>query len=101
MKKPHRMSAFKPTTDDWYPSYRLDGWWQGKEHQTLVEVSCLELLGPEGDWRVCVWGGDDFGMELDFSGDDAQSKSTLLFLDLIAQDTITRQDLIDRGFARA
>ena len=47
-----------PTSEDWYPT--IDG---------KLKVSLLYLGGPTKRperWRVCVWGGDDFGMERDF-----------------------------------
>jgi len=51
--------TLKPTNDDWHPNYPGN----------LVKVS-LTQTGPNppinGDFRVCVWGRDDFGMERDF-----------------------------------
>lgn len=46
------------TKEDWYPT-----------HDGEVQVSLLPLKKIEGEaqlWRVCIWGGDDFGMEKDF-----------------------------------
>lgn len=58
-----RISVFKPTQEDWHPAWQLTSWWRGKRGQRLVEVSFLELL--DGEWRVCVWGADDHGLEFD------------------------------------
>jgi len=41
------------TSEEWYPT--IDG---------TVRVSFIRLTSNE--WRVCVWGGDDFGLECDF-----------------------------------
>jgi len=42
------------TKENWYPTVEGN-----------VRVSWLGL--SNGGWRVCVWGGDDFGLEKDFS----------------------------------
>lgn len=39
--------------EDWYPTINNE-----------VTVSFLQL--SDGKYRVCVWGGDDFGLEKDF-----------------------------------
>jgi len=44
---------FRPTNDDWYPNYEGN----------LVRLRVLSL--SDGMWRVCVWGNDDTGMEID------------------------------------
>jgi hypothetical protein len=38
--------------EDWYPT-------------TGCQVTARILATASGWWRVCVWGGDDFGLELD------------------------------------
>lgn len=54
-----RKSRMVETTDQWYPNY------EGNK----VKVSLVPLLnhdtGEAQEWRVCVWGNDDFGMEID------------------------------------
>lgn len=40
------------TNEDWYPTV------EGKVGASLIGWD-------NGTWRVCVWGGDDTGMELD------------------------------------
>lgn len=52
------------TREDWCPT--VGG---------VVEVSLLHLTTFE--WRVCVWGGDDLGMERDFSADKKQEAQEL------------------------
>ncbi len=43
------------TQETWYPT--IDG---------IVQVSLYIYKKEEGPHRVCVWGGDDFGLERDF-----------------------------------
>ena len=43
------------TPDDWYPT--KDG---------KVKLTVVKLVGDWEGWvRICVWGGDDFGLEKD------------------------------------
>ena len=44
-----------PTTEDWCPTVN------GELSLTLTYIYLDKL------WRVCVWGGDDIGMEKDFA----------------------------------
>lgn len=64
-KPQERITCFKLTDDDWCPSFKIQKKYEGKENVPFVEVSFIELTN--GMWRCCVWGGDDFGMEKDFS----------------------------------
>lgn len=96
-----RTSVFKITSDDWYPSYELSQWHNGK-HQKLVEVSFTQT-GPDpkygvGKWRVCVWGGDDFGMERDFVD---EKRAWCCFLEVIGLDDVTMTALKKRNFVSA
>jgi hypothetical protein len=56
-KKRHPLVTFDEskhilTNEDWHPT--IDG------------KVVVRLIGwDNGEWRVCVWGGDDFGMEID------------------------------------
>ncbi|MCA9495832.1 MAG: hypothetical protein KC589_02730 [Nanoarchaeota archaeon] len=58
-----RIDVFKKTSDDWYPNYPND----------MVKVSFLKLpnilQNSDDEWRVCVWGNDDFGLERDFQSE--------------------------------
>ena len=96
-----RCDVFKRTTDDWYPSYTLSNWNKGVANQKLVEVSFCQT-GPippvTGEWRVCVWGGDDYGMEKDFTEVNA---AWFCFLDVIGLDDVTMLALSERGFVNA
>ena len=94
-----RCSIFKKTTDDWCPSYTLMDWYKGVEHQTLVEV-ILTRTGPnlDTDWRVCAWGGDDFGMEKDFTTYD---EAWNCFIQVISLETVNISTLKDMGFINA
>lgn len=81
-------TILKWTTDDWCPNF----------HDTLVEVSFHVSIGPggyDGCSRVCVWGADDIGMELD--GDDAEET----FLKIIQLDDLTFDNLKELGLKPA
>lgn len=52
------------TTEQWYPT-----------SNGMVKVSLLELSNRL--WRVCVWGGDDFGLEKDFPHTERQAAKKL------------------------
>lgn len=88
-----RISVFKLTQDDWHPAYQLAGWYRGKKGMRLVEVSFLELL--DGQWRVCIWGADDDGLEQDFTDQGAAYE---IFEYVINQEYVNKQWLIDRHF---
>jgi hypothetical protein len=48
-----RVEKFIRSEENWHPTVR------GEVHVTF-------MLLTNNDWRVCVWGGDDLGMERDF-----------------------------------
>jgi hypothetical protein len=92
--------VFKFTDQSWYPSYKLasyklDGYYKGLADRLLVEVSFLQLT--DGDWRVCVWGADDFGKEKDFPVKDRQAAWDL-FVKVISQESVNVEYLKDLGF---
>ena len=96
-------NVFKVTSDDWFPPYRLGSWYNGtKPNETqLVEVSFTQT-GPNpptsGEWRVCVWGGDDCGMEKDFT---AENEAWCCFLEVIGLEDVTMEELKNREFVSA
>lgn len=44
-----------PTIDEWYPNFP----------RNTVRVSVYRAESSKEPHRICVWGADDFGMELD------------------------------------
>ena len=87
MPKPQKKAAreFKydrhtriPTSDDWYPT-ASDG---------TVRVSYLLLIN--GEWRVCVWGDDDFGLERDFPANE-KIKAKRIYEKLIGCSILTQE----------
>lgn len=96
-----RVDVFKRTSDDWCPSYELSQWNNGVERQKLVEVSFTQT-GPtpptDGEWRVCAWGGDDCGMERDFTD---EKTAWCCFLEVIGLEDVTMATLKERGFVGA
>jgi len=81
------------TTDNWCPNFEGD----------KVEVSKMQLLpetGEEyGQYRVCVWGEDDLGMEYDSTNRD--EIETLFEYLTTNPEPITFGMLIHRGFVRS
>ena len=57
----NRTETYRPTQDDWHPNFEGN----------TVRVSQLTELNRKGEiwYRVCVWGSDDDGMEIDFFGE--------------------------------
>ena len=90
-----RVNVYKPTDDDWYDSYQISN--AGAETM-LVQVSFTQT-GPsppiKGDWRVCVWGNDDCGMEMDFQ---SESVAWNMFLQVIGLSRVNRGGLKQYGF---
>jgi len=88
--------CFKLTDSCWYPSYRLNGWHRGIENAQLVHVSLLLLTN--GNFRVCAWGGDDYGWEKDFlRWQDAERQ----FVQILELDKVATSYLKARKFVRA
>ncbi len=91
MNKPdrERRSKFVSTPGQWYPTPK-----DGK-----VQVFFSELLPSPGyprGWRVSVWGGDDFGMERDFT-----SRMEALDVFNFIEDGVTEEGLRKIGFNNA
>lgn len=77
--------SFRPTTDDWAGTFP-DG---------TVGIALLSLTNHRYSikHRVCVWGTDDLGMEIDVTSCD-EARRIILSLPSI----ITMNDLLGRGF---
>jgi len=89
-----RRSVYKPTDDDWYPSFRLNDAEEGNPPTTkLVKISLLYLAG--GTYRVCAWGNDDFGLERDF---EDKSEAMGCFLNILAMPKVNQVDLAQMNF---
>ena len=94
-----RVEVFKRTRDNWYGNYQVVGDCRVSD---LVEVSFVKLLPYEEDnrlnWRVCVWGNDDCGMEKDF---EKEAEAWNVFLQVIGLEYVDRADLIKMEFVSA
>lgn len=93
-----RITVYKETHDDWHPSYTVHGW----DDLKLVTVSFTQT-GPnpdvgDGEWRVCVWGEDDCGMERDYSD---KSLALAMFNKVIQWEFVDMSDLKKHGFVSA
>lgn len=86
------LEKFLRTRENWFSSYfPLESGNPLNEH--AVKVRAVRLRS--GDWRVNVWGNDDFGLEKD---GHTQEEAKALFDSL--QDYITQAQLEELGFAR-
>jgi hypothetical protein len=93
-----KINVYKPTNDDWYPAYQVKGW----SNLQLVCVSFIQT-GPDpargnGQWRVCVWGADDCGMERDY---DDRSEAMTMFYRVISWEFVDLKLLREHGFVSA
>lgn len=86
--------CFKLTDDEWWPSYKVDGWHFGVKSQKLVHVSFLQFHDESG-WRCCVWGADDFGLDFDST---VRSDVWNMWLLVMAQEKLTVAWLREMGF---
>lgn len=86
-----KIEVYKETDENWFGNYEIDD-------KKLVKVMFTQT-GPfppdNGEWRVCVWGTDDFGMEKDFIDHDEAMKC---FQTVIQFDKIKQMELIRLGF---
>lgn len=92
--------VFKRTSDNWYGNYKIKN---DARVSDLVEVS-FTVTGPDprhhqGEFRVCVWGNDDCGMEKDFADDEELAWNC--FLQVIGMKDVTKEKLKILGFVSA
>jgi hypothetical protein len=87
-----KYSCLKLTQDNWCPNY-LDRY---------VEVTYIENISPPGKKkkisRVCVWGEDDCGMEMDFEDKKVALK---IFMNVMEMKFVNMRELKDLGFVTA
>lgn len=97
---PDRVSVYKETLDNWCPSYILSTKNYPNNGPLLVKVSWIKLpfYKEKQLWRVCIWGGDDLGMEIDF---EEESSSLDIFIKVISEPTISFDCLKRLGFVYA
>ncbi len=85
------VKCFKQTKDDWHSNEKI--FCKRDEPTRLVEVSLYTLR--DGQFRVCVWGNDDTGMERDFV---SQLKAETAFIKVISEEFVNMSFLRDIGF---
>lgn len=88
-----KIIVFKETQDQWYCSFKTL-----KPDLMLVQVSLLELRIDDFNhfsYRVCVWGNDDVGMELDF---ELEGDAKAMFYTVISLKYVNVSDLKKLGF---
>lgn len=91
-----KISVFKQTSDDWYPSQQLASWYRGFSNVMLVEVMFMAL--NDGKWRVAAWGNDDFGLEKDTESRDV---AWATFQSVIKLEYVNQHVLKSMGFVPA
>jgi hypothetical protein len=89
------ISLYKETKDDWCGNFKTD-------FHNLVCVMFTQT-GPDpkngnGEWRVCVWGNDDLGMERDFTD---ESLALSCFYQVIGWKYVDFKPLAKFGFVNA
>jgi hypothetical protein len=95
------VSCFKPTRDDWYPSYGCcagEGIDNAQFPHKLVRVVLHLWPAPSGRVRVSVWGADDTGMERDFDGEFA---ARTVWETILAHEFVSKHELTRLGFVHA
>lgn len=81
------------TKEDWSPSFHPGKY--GNPHNCLaLHVSFYKL--SDGQYRVCVWGADDYGMDFDHNDKDVVEE-----IYNKVGDYTTIKDLEEMGFWRA
>ena len=84
-EKPIRL--MKPTTDNWSPNFE----------NNMVLVSYIGKL-TDGNFRVCVWGNNDLGMEYDTK---QEKNAKEMFQRLSKKNIITQKKLLKLDFIYA
>ncbi len=86
--------VFKVTSEDWYPSYKLE------DKTKLVQVSFMQVLLATSatSWRVCVGGQDDYVVERDFA---TENEAWCMFVRIIGLEDVTMNTLKNIGFLSA
>lgn len=93
-----RVTVYKQTHDDWHPPYKLQGCTDIKLVRVLFTQTGRNPDAGEGEWRVCVWGGDDCGMEHDYND---KSQALAMFNKIIQWEIVDIDNLQNHGFVSA
>lgn len=83
-----KIKVYKDTVDDWYPNFE----------NNLVSVSIHPDNSYGNEWRLSVWGDDDFGLEKLYKTEDAVLTE---FMQIISKETIKQSYLKECGFTTA
>ena len=78
------ISVYKPTDDDWSNYY-----------SDLVQVRLCKTT--DDMWRVCVWGDDDIGMEIDYQHNQ-ESYALTMFMQVVGLERVNMETLSKMGF---
>ena len=95
------VEVFKETQEDWFSSYEIKGWYDGRKNNMLVTVSFnsneLMRYGPLL-YQTQVWGNDDLGMCFEHEDETAAWN---MFVKVIGMKYVNRADLKKLGFKSA
>ena len=94
-----RIDKMVIVTDDWYPCF------EGNKVEVSLSINYLDTLNYHFV-RICVWGADDFGLEMDYEDENYENliskynewKETIFDK---AQDGINQKWFMERGFYNA
>ncbi len=90
---------FKETNDDWYPNFGENCF---KKSVKVTLYTNLKSHEESYVWhRVCVWGADDCGMELDFIGFRFKESAEMIFRKISDMKFVNKKDLEEMGFVNA
>lgn len=90
-----RIECFKPTSEDWYGNFKIA---DDARHANRRFVHVSLMLLNDGNWRCCVWGNDDMGMELD-EPDELWARH--IYNTVCQMVDVTKDALTQLGFVRA
>ena len=94
-----RLTKWIRTKEDWHGTFTplckpLNPDYHNPLDAYVVRVSFMQLT--DGNWRVCVWGNDDFGLEYDTP---SGVKARIIFESI--GDYTTQYELHQLGFINA
>ena len=91
----NKITVYKETQSNWYPNYTLKGY-----NKMLVQINFGKLLTLSNsdngfNYRVSIWGEDDYGLEKDFIN---RREAYECFTHIISMEYVNIQDLKNLGF---
>lgn len=89
------ITCFKPASGQWYPGFKIH---EDQRHKgDYVHVTLHDRLS-DGNYRVSVWGADDFGMEYDRKNYNPCYKA---YMNICLMSSVSVKALKEMGFVPA